>query len=67
MADRIGYGTKVDAIVYGHKGTLEFTRLDWLELARAALDQAGTPPWQHADRSACEELDELIAETRSSS
>ena len=37
----MSYSTKAEAVVYGHPLTATFTRQDWLDLAIAALDQAG--------------------------
>lgn len=37
----MGYGKRIDSVVYDCDATNDFTREDWIRLALAALDQAG--------------------------
>lgn len=37
----VQYTERVDAVIYDSPPTADFTRADWLQLALAALDQAG--------------------------
>lgn len=41
MTTRGAYDARTQAVVYGCDDTADFTREDWINLAMAALDQAG--------------------------
>lgn len=45
----MGYGKRIDSVVYGCDATSDYTREDWIRLALAALDQAGVSPRQLED------------------
>ena len=60
------YGKKIDNLFRGHVGAFsenasgvgDFSKLDFLKLARAALDEAGIKP----SDSTCEDLENMIEE-----
>ena len=55
----VQYDHKTDAVIYG-PATDGWTRADWLRLAAAALDQAGTPGSASSDGPAIAELADLL-------